>query len=260
MSLLRPITTTTTSNFFLLPSSKKPLSRLRRRCSMAATTTTTASSSSLEEQGQERKEKKLPILLFDVMDTLVRDPFYNDIPQFFKMSMKELLECKHPTAWVEFEKGQIDEIELANKFFKDGRPFDLEGLKECMVRGYFYIDGMEPLLQILKEKGYELHAFTNYPIWYMMIDNKLKLSDYLSWTFCSCKIGKRKPAADSYVEVLHHLGVEAASCVFVDDRVENVEAARNAGMVGLHFRNADSLKQDLFQLGIELQLETSNRN
>ena len=28
--------------------------------------------------------RKLPVLLFDVMDTLVRDPFYHHIPAFFK--------------------------------------------------------------------------------------------------------------------------------------------------------------------------------
>lgn len=27
-----------------------------------------------------------------------------------RMSMKELIECKHPTAWIEFEKGIIDEV------------------------------------------------------------------------------------------------------------------------------------------------------
>lgn len=26
------------------------------------------------------------------------------------MPMKELLECKHPMAWIEFEKGLIDEV------------------------------------------------------------------------------------------------------------------------------------------------------
>eukprot|EP00262_Sarcandra_glabra_P019182 TRINITY_DN7144_c0_g1_i1.p1 TRINITY_DN7144_c0_g1~~TRINITY_DN7144_c0_g1_i1.p1 ORF type:complete len:173 (+),score=34.89 TRINITY_DN7144_c0_g1_i1:120-638(+) len=133
-------------------------------------------------------KKKLPILLFDVMDTIVRDPFYKDVPDFFRMPMKELLESKHPTAWIEFEKGLINEMELATKFFKDGRHVDLEG--------------------------------------------------------------KRKPAADSYLEVLARLGVEPASCIFVDDRVVNVEAAVNAGMVGLHFKSAASLLQDLFLLGI----------
>nr|XP_010912826.1 flavin mononucleotide hydrolase 1, chloroplatic [Elaeis guineensis] len=197
-------------------------------------------------------ERKLPVLLFDVMDTIVRDPFYHDIPAFFQMSMKELLDTKHPTVWAEFEKGLIDENDLAKKFFKDGRPFDLEGLKQCMLRGYSYIDGIEELLHSLKQNNYELHAFTNYPIWYKMIEEKLQLSKYLSWTFCSCIIGKRKPASEFYMEVLHHLGVEAASCIFIDDRRANVEAAGNAGMVGLHFRNVDTLKQELSSLGVEM--------
>ncbi|KAL9681538.1 hypothetical protein QQ045_013323 [Rhodiola kirilowii] len=54
------------------------------------------------------------------MDTVVRDPFYQDVPAFDQyelhqvkqkliMPMKELIECKHPTAWIEFEKGLISE-------------------------------------------------------------------------------------------------------------------------------------------------------
>lgn len=30
------------------------------------------------------------------------------------MSMKELLECKHPTVWIEFEKGLITEVYWKN--------------------------------------------------------------------------------------------------------------------------------------------------
>ncbi|KAJ0973056.1 hypothetical protein J5N97_021015 [Dioscorea zingiberensis] len=175
-------------------------------------------------------KRKLPILLFDVMDTLVRDPFYEDVPAFFKVSLKQLLEEKHPTSWIEFEKGLISEMDLAKRFFKDERPFDLEGLKECMVRGYCYIDGIEALLQNLKLNNYEMHAFTNYPIWYTLIEEKLKVSKYLPWTFCSCSIGKRKPEPDSYAEVLEQLGVDPANCVFIDDRLTNIEAAKNAGM------------------------------
>lgn len=29
-------------------------------------------------------KRKLPVLLFDVMDTIVRDPFYHDVPAFFR--------------------------------------------------------------------------------------------------------------------------------------------------------------------------------
>ncbi|KAJ9546037.1 hypothetical protein OSB04_025744 [Centaurea solstitialis] len=196
------------------------------------------------------KRRKLPVLLFDIMDTIVRDPFNHDIPAFFGMSMKELLDCKHPTAWIEFEKGLIDEMELERIFFKDGRHFDLEGLKSCIYQGYSYLEGVEELLCALKDNGYEMHAFTNYPIWYRMIEDKLKLSSYLSWTFCSCITGKRKPDPDFYLEALKHLDTEPKNCVFVDDRLKNVEAAKGTGINGIQFKNADSLRQDLSLLGV----------
>ncbi|XVE62221.1 hypothetical protein DITRI_Ditri06bG0100900 [Diplodiscus trichospermus] len=203
----------------------------------------------------ETTTRKLPILLFDIMDTIVRDPFYHDIPAFFGMSLKELIECKHPTAWMEFENGVINEEELARKFFKDGRPFDLEGLKDCVRKGYSYIEGVEQLLQSLKQKNYEMHAFTNYPIWYKIIEDKLKISNYLSWTFCSCMYGKRKPDPDFYLAVVEHLKVDPASCIFIDDRIKNVEAAVGVGITGLHFKNADLLRQDLIQLGVDSSLD-----
>lgn len=203
-------------------------------------------SSAMEER------RKLPVLLFDVMDTIIRDPFYEDIPAFFGMSMKELMECKHPTAWNEFEKGLINEDELARKFFKDGRHLDLEGLKTCMKEGYSYINGMEESLKALKQNDYEMHAFTNYPIWYQMIEDKLKLSNYLSWTFCSCKLGKQKPDPDFYNEVIRYLEIEPKSCVFIDDRKKNVEGAVNSGMVGLHFKDAEVLHRDLSLLGVNV--------
>lgn len=174
--------------------------------------------------------------------------------------MKELLECKHPTAWIEFEKGLINEVELARKFFKDGRPLDLEGLKTCIQRGYSYIEGLEGLLHALKHNGYEMHALTNYPVWYKMIEDKLKLSTYLSWTFCSCITGKRKPDPVFYLEVLKHLDVEPASCVFIDDRMRNVEAAKEVGIVGLQFKNAEILRQDLSLLGIDISTDEQSVN
>jgi hypothetical protein len=41
------------------------------------------------------------------------------------------------------------------------------GLKACMVRAYEYIDGVEDILYSLKQNNYEVHAFTNYPVWWV---------------------------------------------------------------------------------------------
>ncbi|KAF3788585.1 hypothetical protein EJ110_NYTH19048 [Nymphaea thermarum] len=225
-----------------------PQPTTRSSCLIASSTgPPTVSTCSMGER------KKLPILLFDVMDTIVRDPFYEDVPAFFGMPMKELLEAKHPTAWGEFEEGLINESELASKFFKDGRPLDLQGLKDCMRHGYSYLSGMQMLLQNLKESGYEMHAFTNYPVWYMLIEEELKLSAYLNWTFCSCFTGKRKPDAHAYLEAIKQLGVHSSDCIFIDDRIVNVKAAANAGMAGIHFKNASALEHDLLLQGVDIK-------
>ena len=64
------------------------------------------------------------VLLVDVMDTLVYNPFNREIPDFFGLSLPELLEAKHPSAWARFETGEIDEAEYLRVYFRDGRDFD----------------------------------------------------------------------------------------------------------------------------------------
>jgi hypothetical protein len=50
-----------------------------------------------------------------------------------RLLAQELLAAKHPTAWVEFEKDQITQQQLFDKFFADGRQFDGQALIEHMV-------------------------------------------------------------------------------------------------------------------------------
>jgi HAD superfamily hydrolase (TIGR01509 family) len=53
----------------------------------------------------------------------------------------------------------------------------------------------------------------------------------------SSMLGARKPDPRAFAAALEHLGVSAHQTVFVDDFVENVEGARRAGLVGVHFQN-----------------------
>ncbi|CAI5977562.1 unnamed protein product [Closterium sp. NIES-65] len=187
------------------------------------------------------------------MDTLVRDPFYHHIPAFFQMTMPELLQQKHPTAWVDFECGRISEHQLHQRFFADGRHFDLQGLKATMQGAYEWVEGMEPLLAALNAHGFATHAFTNYPPWYQMIEDKLRLSRYLHWTFVSCHMGVRKPSPEAYEAALATLTVDPSTCIFIDDRESNVLAARGMGMTGITFQSAKQLAAELSPiLNIEL--------
>ncbi|MCA9607255.1 MAG: hypothetical protein KC619_16735, partial [Myxococcales bacterium] len=103
------------------------------------------------------------VLLLDVMDTLVRDPFHDAIPGFFGMTLEELFTVKHRDAWIRFEHGELTEDEYLAAFFADGRAFDHAAFAKTVQDAYLWIDGIEPLLSELRERGTPMHAMSNYP-------------------------------------------------------------------------------------------------
>jgi HAD superfamily hydrolase (TIGR01509 family) len=186
------------------------------------------------------------IILWDLMDTLVSDPFFRHMPEFFGLTLDELIQQKHPTAWVEFERGEIDEAQLAAKFFKDGRAFDMAAFKEHIASGYAWIDGMHELVRELHARGVPMHLLSNYPEWYRLCTDRLDLTRYVEPTFVSCNTGLRKPDREAYLGPCRALGVPAQACLFVDDREKNCAAAREAGMPAFRFqRDVAALRREL---------------
>jgi len=55
--------------------------------------------------------------------------------------------------------------------------------------------------------------------------------------FLSYEIGIHKPDAGIYTHVLQNVALEAEECVFIDDSLANVDAARILGMKGIHIAN-----------------------
>jgi len=185
------------------------------------------------------------VLLFDVMDTLVRDPFYAVFPAYFGLTFEALLAEKDDAAWPAFERGEIDEDRYFATAFKDRRAFDGAGLKAALYESYAFIPGVEAVLTELNALSVEMHVLSNYPIWYRMIEERLGLSRYLPWTFVSWHTGVRKPDLESYLGAARTLGREPAELIFVDDRGVNVKAAIAAGLDAIRFESAEQLRAEL---------------
>ncbi|MCP4192817.1 MAG: HAD family phosphatase [Planctomycetaceae bacterium] len=193
---------------------------------------------------------KRPLLLFDVMGTLVTEPFLEAMPRFFQMSLAQLRAAVDPTPWIEFEKNRIHEQQFCDQFFRDGRSVDPQKLRQCLYDAYDWVDGMQELMVELHQSGVEMHALSNYPIWFEIIEEKLKLSRYLDWTFVSCKTGFRKPDPEAYRVVGRKLQISMDDCVFVDDRQENVEAARAVGMDSVLIDDHHGVREELVRRAI----------
>ncbi|MEM6289620.1 MAG: HAD family phosphatase [Myxococcota bacterium] len=190
------------------------------------------------------------IVLWDVMGTLVHDPFYVEVPAFFGTSLDALLKVKHPTAWVECETGTMSVEAMETNFFADGRAYDVEGLRSTMRDAYELLAGIESLLDDLRGASVPMHVVSNYTGWYAMIEDKLRLSAWMTWSFVSCDIGVRKPDPRYYAVVLERLGAAASDCVFIDDRASNCEGAKAAGMHAIQFDDAVRVRTALAQLGV----------
>ena len=81
-----------------------------------------------------------------------------------------------------------------------------------------------------------------------LLINKWHIDDAFDEIFISAEMGVAKPDARIYEMVLEKLGVAPEECVFVDDFIENIEAARKLGMHGIHFQNVDVAMAELKEL------------
>ena len=79
---------------------------------------------------------------------------------------------------------------------------------------------------------------------------KFGLRRFFNVALSSCYLGLRKPDLHIYKRALDILGRPAERVLFIDDRRENVAGAVAAGMKGICFESADSLRQELAILGV----------
>ncbi len=89
----------------------------------------------------------------------------------------------------------------------------------------------------------ELH----YEYWKKLLGNDMKLFRAFVLSF---EAGLAKPQPEIYLEAARRLGISPKSCVFIDDVMEYVEAARKAGMRGIRFTSAAQLETDLKRMEV----------
>lgn len=73
----------------------------------------------------------------------------------------------------------------------------------------------------------------------------------------SHEVGHSKPAPEFYHACAAAASAPPGECVFIDDLPENIEGARAAGLVGVLFRDAPTLVEELRGLGVEVPVTGS---
>lgn len=109
------------------------------------------------------------------------------------------------------------------------------------------------ILKKLKSKNYKLIALTNWSFETFPVAIRrfefLKLFDGI---VVSGKIKMLKPFKNIYNYTINKYKLSPSECVFIDDRVSNVQGAINCGIKGIHFQSSKQLIIELKKLNIEI--------
>jgi HAD superfamily hydrolase (TIGR01509 family) len=204
---------------------------------------------------------RIKVVIFDVQGVIVKVRSDMDYFRYLSgVSGKPPDFFMHPSfidAWKTLEKGEISVKEF------ERRVSVMSGIPEQKIRWVdFYKEGlsrnkevMDLIMALRRDYPYvRLATFSNgdegrYPPTALIIDREL-----FDHSFVSYKLGIRKPDPEAYKMVLRNLNVNPEEAAFVDDRQENVEGARKAGIAhSILFTDVPLLQAALLAAGLSLR-------
>ena len=192
------------------------------------------------------------LVLFDVMDTLIADPFFRGFEKdVFGLDggIKSLFAIKDPTSFIDFESGALTESQHFETYFTDRRPVDGARVLAYLRQKYHWLPGMKELATELRAAGVQMAAFSNYPApWAPLVEESVQLSELVPWAFVSGEAGVRKPSPEAFHAACAAVGRDLSGVVFVDDSSTNIEAARSLGIASIKFESASALRPVLLEL------------
>lgn len=110
----------------------------------------------------------------------------------------------------------------------------------------------ERLVARLAENGVALACFSNTnAVHWRALRTRYGFFQYFQHAFASHELGLAKPDRRAFDAVATSLGAAPERCLLVDDRVLNVEGARDSGWQALVFVDAARLGAELADLGID---------
>jgi HAD superfamily hydrolase (TIGR01509 family) len=188
----------------------------------------------------------LTAVAFDLMDTVVRDPFRDALTAGTGRSLAEVLRRKDAEGWPRFERGELTEAEYFQTY--GDLEVDVAAFHHARRAGYRWLPGMRELLEDLAGEVVRATA-SNYPVWVEELADGL-LAGCFDAVIASHHLGVRKPDPAFYARLCAKLEADPERVLLVDDRPANVEGALAAGLRAHRFADAEDLRARLRSEGV----------
>lgn len=157
--------------------------------------------------------------------------------------------------WGEMDRGVMTIEEIVARFCKKAPGYETEirevmGAYSRMIRMYPYTPEM---IRSLKAQGYQVYYLSNYgEHGYEQTKGELEFLKEMDGGLFSFEVKMIKPCKWIFAELLERFALDPTETVFLDDSLQNAEAASRMGMTGIQFLGYEQAKEQLASLGIVL--------
>lgn len=106
-------------------------------------------------------------------------------------------------------------------------------------------------IKSFKDKGYKCYVLSNYPKrTFEKTCSERSFETYMDGTVYSYAVQMIKPEKEIYQTLLERYDLIPEECVFIDDNLANVEAAKRLQIHAIPFTTKENVEQELEKLGI----------
>jgi len=158
-------------------------------------------------------------------------------------------EIFHSLLWATYDGGWLTPEEVVAKL-PEG--IDKVVFRQLMVRLPTLLKPIPEMITLfhkLKERGYQVYILSNMPK--EMHEELSKLHDFFNHVHghvFSYQIKAIKPQPQIYQALLQKYDLQPHECLFIDDRIENIEAGRRCGIEGVVCADPRQVAQELQNL------------
>jgi HAD superfamily hydrolase (TIGR01509 family) len=203
---------------------------------------------------QQFKDKR-PVFIFDFGGVVIiwrnNDPIFRYVAQKYNIPFAKMQRVMN-NLLPDLEVGKISCSQfLRRSLARFGRKLRRRDDPEKLItipfaRGSRLRKGVVEIIQKLEKQGYEVDVLSNTNEVHLKFMNKSGWTELFHDFFVSCKLGVLKPNMDAYKKVLRKINVGPRDVVFIDNQVDNVLGAKQAGIKeSIKFHSVAALRHEI---------------
>ena len=144
--------------------------------------------------------------------------------------------------WQLLDAGKISRFDGNHRMLEHARAagcaFEVQGVLDEWTHILRPRRRMQELVRRLKNHGYCVYYLSNIPTDILELLTQQGVLDHFDGGVASCEVQINKPDPKIYQALLDKYHLKASECVFIDDRLENVQTAFAMGFAGIQMKDS----------------------